>query len=77
MGFDPSLKALLMNAAGKTDCESFIKESKSNHTFAIEYFARLVRITVNHHGPIKRKEINKWLSRAAVDEFKRFLESDS
>lgn len=73
MGFDPSLKALLMKAAGKTDCETFIKESKSNHPFAIEYFARLVRFTVDHHGPIKRKEINPWLSREAVSEFERFL----
>lgn len=75
MSFDPSLKALLLTAAGNTDCETFITESKTNHTFAIEYFARLIRFTVNHHGPIKRKEINKWLSKAAVDEFKSYLKS--
>ncbi|NCS59325.1 MAG: hypothetical protein GPJ16_21815 [Microcystis aeruginosa G11-04] len=49
------------------------KVSKSNHKFAIEYCARLLRFTVNHHGPVKRKEINPWLKRNAVVEFQGFL----
>ncbi|MCF4966904.1 hypothetical protein [Nostoc sp. CMAA1605] len=73
MGFDPSLKKLLKDVSGKTDCETFIKVSKSNHKFAIEYCARLLRFTVNHNGPVKRKEINSWLKRDAVKEFQEFL----
>ena len=73
MDFDPSLKKLLKDTSDKTDCETFIKVSKSNHKFAIEYCARLLRFTVNHHGPVKRKEINPWLKRNAVVEFQGFL----
>jgi len=73
MGFDPSLKRLLKDAAGKTDCATFIAVSKSNHKFAIEYCARLLRFTLDHHGPVKRKEINSWLQRDAVQEFQGFL----
>jgi len=75
MSFDGSLKNLLMQAAGKTDCETFKTETKSNHEFAIDYCARLLRFTVNHHGPVKRKEINPWLRRDAVAEFEGFLSS--
>jgi len=55
------------------DCDTFINTTKSNHKFAIEYCARLLRFTVNHHGPIKRKEINKWLRQDAIVEFENFL----
>jgi hypothetical protein len=73
MGFDPSLKSLLRKAAGKTDCATFIKCSKENHEFAIEFCARLLRFNVNHHGPVKRKEINPWLRGDSVSEFQGFL----
>ncbi|MBV5262370.1 hypothetical protein FLX56_28750 [Synechococcus moorigangaii CMS01] len=73
MNFSPSLKSLLKSVSGKTDCDTFRTVSKENHWFAIEYCARLLRFTVNHHGPIKRKEINEWLKRSAVEEFKKFL----
>lgn len=73
MNFDQSLKALLKSVSGKTDCDTFRSVSKSNHRFAIEYCARLLRFTVNHHGPVKRKEINSWLKRDAVNEFKKHL----
>lgn len=73
MSFDSSLKQLLINATGKSDCDVFRSETKKNHRFAIEYCARLIRLTVNHHGPIKRKEINQWLRKDAVEEFMGFL----
>ena len=73
MSFDSSLKQLLVQATGVSDCDTFRSETKSNHKFAIEYCARLIRFTVNHHGPIKRREINPWLSRDAVAEFEGFL----
>ncbi len=73
ISFDSSLKDLLLKVSGKTDCDTFREITKSNHEFAIEYCARLLRFTVNHHGPIKRKEINEWLSQAAVTEFENLL----
>lgn len=74
MGFDASLKSLLRQASGgKTDCTTFIAVSKKDHQFAFEFCARLLRFTVNHHGPVKRKEINPFLRRDAVLEFQRFL----
>lgn len=77
MNFDDSLSDLLLKAAGKTDSETFITTTKSNHPFAIEYCARLIRFTVNHHGPIKYKHINPWLRRDAMLEFMEFLERES
>jgi hypothetical protein len=73
MAFDASLKALLLQATGKSDCATFKTETKANHPFAIEYCARLLRFTVDHHGPIKHKKINEWLRRDAVEEFQRLL----
>jgi hypothetical protein len=73
MNFDPSLKKLLKDVSDQTDCDTFIKVSKSNHKFAMEYCARLLRFTINHHGPVKRKEINRWLKPDAVKEFQGFL----
>ncbi|WP_071527447.1 hypothetical protein [Nodosilinea nodulosa] len=73
MSFSTSLKELLKSASGKTDCDTFRSVSKSNHRFAIEYCARLLRFTTDHHGPVKHKEINPWLRRDAVAEFRRFL----
>ena len=74
MNFDESLKELLRRASGgRTDCPTFIVVTKQNHQFAFEYCARLLRFTVNHHGPVKRKEINRFLRRDAADEFQRFL----
>lgn len=75
MSFSPRLKSLLYEAAGGETCEAFILATKSNHKFAIEYCARLLRCTVNHHGPVKGRYINPWLRRDAVAEFVGFLES--
>jgi len=73
MNFDPSLKALLVSVSGQSDCNTFRRVTKENHPFALEYTARLIRFTVNHHGPLKRREIHPWLRRSAVDEFRGFL----
>ena len=43
MDIDPTLKALVLKETGHTDCETFKSETKSNHAFAIEYCARLLR----------------------------------
>jgi hypothetical protein len=73
MAFDIQLKALVQQVCGDHSCESFISATKSNHVFAIEYCARLLRFTVNHHGPIKGRHIHPWLRRDAVQEFMGFL----
>ena len=73
MNFDASLKDLVRRTQGNTDCTTFRATTKSNHPFALEYCARLLRFTTNHHGPVKRKEINEWLRRDAMAELLGFL----
>lgn len=73
MNFSAELKQLMQDSAGSTRCEDFITHTKADHRFAIEYCVRLIRLTTKHHGPIKGKHINPWLSRAAVEEFLQFL----
>lgn len=73
MAFSQSLKDLLLRAGGDGSCASFILVSKSHHDFAIEYCARLIRLTTKHHGPIRDRKIHPWLRRDAVHEFLSFL----
>lgn len=73
MSFSPELRQLLLDETGATDCETFIRHTKTNHAFALEYCARLIRVTTEHHGPIKRRDVNTWLRRSAVQEFEAFL----
>lgn len=56
-----------------TTVEKFIPRMKSDHKFALSYYARLVRINIRWAGPIVRHEIDPWLSRAAVSEFQQLL----
>jgi hypothetical protein len=62
-----------LKAIAPKDGNEFQRVMKSNHALAMEYIARLLRHTVKHNGPVKRKEINRWLSRAAVREFEAAL----
>jgi hypothetical protein len=73
MAFAPSLRALLEATGNAASCPAFIQVTKANHLFAIEYCARLLRFTTKHHGPIKRREINPWVQREAVQEFQELL----
>jgi hypothetical protein len=83
MNFSPTLRQLLAKTATSTDCITFIKTSKANKQFAIEYCARLLRFTVRHHGPLRRtlndtanpraSSIHPYLSRRAVEEFRTLL----
>jgi hypothetical protein len=74
IGFDPSLK-VCMEKYNVHNAVQFIERSKSNHTFAFEYTARVLRWSTNHHGPIKRQEIDAWVSREAVKEFETALKA--
>lgn len=75
--FGSDLKLLLDNQCGnyvgKTECDKFITCTKHDVPFAHEYTARLLRYTTNHHGPIKRKEIHKWVSNSCVQAIERIL----
>ena len=73
MGFDRSLRDYVISVVGSTDCNDFQSTTKENHRFAIEYCERLLRFTTDHHGPLLRREVNAWLSTAAVQEFLSFI----
>jgi hypothetical protein len=75
MDLAKGLKDFVQATLGATDDATFIAGSKSNHTFAIEYAARLLRVTVAANGPIAGHRIHHELSRAAVTEFRGHLET--
>jgi hypothetical protein len=66
--FGADLKALAASH-GIRDGEKFQAITKSAHPFAMEYAVRLFRHTINHNGPLLRKEVLPWLKRDAVTEF--------
>ncbi|MFO1431086.1 MAG: hypothetical protein U1F76_13245 [Candidatus Competibacteraceae bacterium] len=69
MHFGSELKNLVMREVHTLDPTAFQQAMKSNHPFAMEYIARLLRRTTHHNGPVLRHEIDPWLRRDAVDEF--------
>jgi len=71
--FGQELKDLLLEKVGTLDGDAFQAAMKSNHSLAMEYVARLLRRTTQHHGPVKRGEIHEWLKRDAVAEFQGLL----
>ncbi len=50
--------------------EKFIPAMKADLKLAFSYYARLVRHNVQWAGPIKRHEIDPWLSRKSADELR-------
>jgi hypothetical protein len=75
MAFGQELRDLVLSKVGSLDGDDFQKAMKQDHQLAMEYVARLLRRTVNHHGPVKRREIDPWLRRDAVVEFQNFLDA--
>jgi len=75
MAFGDDLKQLVRERAGATDGDTFQQAMKDDHVLAMEYVARLLRHTVNHHGPVKRHEIDSWLRKDAVEEFAQLINS--
>lgn len=57
--------------------EKFIPAMKADHPLALEYYARLVRVSIRWAGPLLRQtgpdSVYPYLSRAAVTEFESFL----
>ena len=74
MEFGQELKDLVLSKVGSLDGNKFQQAMKQDHKLAMEYVARLLRRTVNHHGPVKRHEIDAWLRRDAVVEFEALLD---
>lgn len=60
-------------ANGINTVGSFIPAMKANHKLAMEYYARLIRVSIQWAGPLKRHEIDPFLSVAAVEEFQTLL----
>ena len=75
MTFGQELKDLVLSKVGSLDGDKFQQAMKQDHQLAMEYVARLLRRTINHHGPVKRHEIDAWLRRDAVMEFQALLDS--
>jgi hypothetical protein len=74
LGLGADLRTLFAaRSPGDTSCRAFIRVSKQEHVFAMEYNARLLRHTLQHHGPLKRREVNAWVRRDAVAEFEKLL----
>jgi len=74
MGFGEELKDLVLTKVGSMNGNDFQRAMKQNHQLAMEYIARLLRRTVNHYGPVKRHEIDPWLRKDAVMEFRDLLD---
>lgn len=67
------LHQCVLKYCGALDIHKFLNLMKSNHIFALEYGARLLRNNFYWDGPIKCHEIDRWLSREAVDELENLL----
>jgi hypothetical protein len=73
MSFGRDLQTLVLFHCDSLSGTKFQSEMKSDKALAMEYIARLLRHTVRHNGPVLRKEIHPWLSRASVREFQDLL----
>lgn len=73
MNFGYELRSLVIQRVGSDDPNLFQVAMKQDHTLALEYAARLLRRTVNHNGPVKRHEIDPFLSKSAVAAFEKLL----
>lgn len=61
---------------GIDHAEAFILAMKTDHKLALEYYARLVRVSIRWAGPLLRHgedSVYPWMRRAAVAEFMEFL----
>lgn len=67
------LHQCVLKYCGALDIHKFINLMKTNHVFALEYCARLLRNSYFWDGPIKRHEIDNNLSKDAVRELMKLL----
>lgn len=59
---------------GVDSAERFIPAMKADHTLALEYYARLVRVNILWAGPLATRKILPLLSRDAMAEFQALVE---
>jgi hypothetical protein len=71
----PELKNLVFKRVGSLNATDFQRAMKRDHPLAMEYIARLLRRTITQNGPVLRHtvEIDKWLRKDAVQEFRALL----
>jgi len=67
------LHQCVLRYCGSLKVQTFISLMKSNHLFALEYCARLLRNSFFWDGPIKRHEIDSSLTREGVEELQQLL----
>lgn len=72
---DNDLHRCVMRYCGDLRIQTFIDRMKTDHVFAFEYAARLLRNSYYWDGPIKRREIDSSLSREAVTELMEELKT--
>lgn len=77
MNFGPELKSLVSTRVGTVDPVAFQRATKTDHPFAMEYVARVLRRTIGHFGPLSRHQVDAWLRRDAVDEFQALIGDDA
>ena len=53
--------------------QKFIAAMKLDHALALEYYARLVRVSIAWAGPLKKGLVNDWVRPGAVNEFASLL----
>src|SRR5204863_5513298 len=75
MHLGDELKTLVLTKVGSLAGNDFQRAMKTDHPLAMEYVARLLRRSVNHHGPVKGHEIDPWLRKDAVAEFRTLLDT--
>jgi hypothetical protein len=80
LDLDPSgsLNACVQRYEIVTGPQTFIDAMKSNHALAIEYYARLVRVSIRWAGPLisvhgNPPAILRWLSISAMNEFQALI----
>ena len=73
MNYGDDLRNLVQRDVHSLDGNDFQIVVKSNHSFAMEYVARLLRHTTHHNGPVLHHKIDPWLRRDAVLEIMAML----
>lgn len=78
MNHDPSLRQCVHRFTGSDDVDTFIKATKDNHEFAVEYCARLLRFSTRWCGTINdAAQVMAHVRRDAVAEFQSCLLPDT
>jgi len=77
MNYGPELKSLVLAKVGTIDPLSFQKTTKSDHAFAMEYVARLLRRNTKYFGALHNHRAESSLSRDAIDEFQSLIGNET